>query len=399
VTILRLSLALLLNQIGFHAYTATLPLALSRAGHADATIGLVMGVAAIVQIPAAIAGGRLLDRFGPARLFTTGGLAFISASAILLLPGVDVSGSLEPFVFVRMLQGAGVALCLPAALSMVPRLVAAARVPHNLSVVGAAQNLTLVLAPPLAIAILDATSLDGVAATVVVVVVIGIVLGQRMPLRPRVPAAASHLGEASRRFGITYRREWTYPLLIIVTYVAHWGAVTTYLPIKADQSGANIGLFFAFDGLSIFLMRIPSGWLVERIESRALILVGAAMTFVSIGILLLPITTPLLIVSGLIGGAGGAIVITPITVEMSRRSTDADRGSAFSLFSGAIAAAITLGSIGGAPLVAVFGLSAALVAGLVLIVVAMLLTLADRSLAGVHRPPPPRAPAPAAGAA
>src|SRR5690349_181790 len=82
VTILRLSLALLLNQIGFHAYTATLPLALSRAGHADATIGLVMGVAAIVQIPAAIAGGRLLDRFGPARLFTTGGLAFISASAI-----------------------------------------------------------------------------------------------------------------------------------------------------------------------------------------------------------------------------------------------------------------------------------------------------------------------------
>src|SRR4029078_10979541 len=137
------------------------------------------------------------------------------------------------------------------------------------------------------------------------------------------------------------------------------------------------GLFFAFDGLSIFLMRIPSGWLVERIESRALILVGAGMTFVSVGvrvapitcvssgILLVPITTPLLIVSGLIGGAGGAIVITPITVEMSRRSTDADRGSGVSLFSGAIAAAITLGSIGGAPLVALFGLSAALVAGLV----------------------------------
>ena len=50
MTILRLSLALFLNQIGFHAWTATLPLALSRSGHADATIGLVMGVAAIVQM-------------------------------------------------------------------------------------------------------------------------------------------------------------------------------------------------------------------------------------------------------------------------------------------------------------------------------------------------------------
>ena len=36
------------------------------------------------------------------------------------------------------------------------------------------------------------------------------------------------------------------------------------------------------------------------------------MTVVAIGMLLLPLTTPLLVVSGLIGGAGGAIVMTPI---------------------------------------------------------------------------------------
>ena len=212
--------------------------------------------------------------------------------------------------------------------------------------------------------------------------VLAIFLSQRMPLRPPLPAAASHLGEASRRFGITYRRQWTIPLLVIVTYVAHWGAVTTYLPIKADQAGADIGLYFAFDGLAIFLMRIPSGWLVERVSTRTLVLVGAGMTFVAIAMMLLPITTPLLIVSGLIGGAGGAVVITPITVEMSRRSTDADRGSAFSLFSGAIAAAITLGSVGGAPIVALFGLSAAIGVGILLIFIAIGLTLADPTLRG-----------------
>jgi predicted MFS family arabinose efflux permease len=168
--------------------------------------------------------------------------------------------------------------------------------------------------------------------------------------------------------------------------VAHWGAVTAYLPIRAEQAGADIGLYFSADGIAIFAMRLPTGWLVDRISSRVLILVGAGMTFVAIGMLLLPLTTPLLIASGLIGGAGGGIVLTPITVELSRRSSDADRGSAFSLFSGGIATAITLGSVGGAPIVAVLGMSAALAAGLALIAVSMVLTIADRSLAGPTGP-------------
>ena len=384
MSILRLSIALLFVQAGFHAYTATLPLALARAGRPDATIGLIMGVAALVQIPAAIAGGRLLDRFGGPRLFTVGGLAYLAASGVILLPGVDVAGSLEPFVVVRMLQGVGIALAMPSALSMVPHLVAPLRVPASLAYTGAAQNLTLVLAPPLSLAILDATSLDGVAAAVVGVLVAGILVGQRLPLRPIEPAGQA-MAAASRRFGITFRREWAIPLLIIVTYVAHWGAVTAYLPIRAEAAGADIGLYFAADGIAIFAMRFPTGWLVDRVSSRWLILTGAGMTFVAISMLLLPLTTPLLVVSGLLGGAGGGIVMTPVTVELSRRSSDADRGSAFSLFSGGIATAMMLGSVGGAPIVALFGLSAALVAGLVLIAISMALALADASLAGTRR--------------
>ena len=229
VTILRLSIAVFLVQMGFQAYTASMPLALARAGVADAAIGLVMGAAAAVQIPAALVGGRLVDTFGAPRLFTAGGILYLLASGVLLLPGVDVGGSLAPFVLARMLQGAGIAMVLPSALSLVPRMVAAARVAQGLSIVGAAQNLTLVLAPLISIAILDATSLDGVAVAVVCVLVVGILLGQRLPLRPFSPAPST-MAAAGRRFGITFRREWTTPLLIIVTYVAHWGAVTAYLP-------------------------------------------------------------------------------------------------------------------------------------------------------------------------
>ena len=384
MTILRLSLAVLLVQSGFHAYTAALPLAFARAGVADAAIGLIMGLAALVQIPAALVGGRLVDAFGGTRLFTLGGIAYLLATLLLLLPGVEVDGSLLPFVAVRVLQGAGIALVLPAALALVPRLVDAAGLAKGLSIVGAAQHLTLVLAPPISLAILARASLDGVATAVVGVVIVGIVLAQRLPLRPYQPAATT-LAAATRRFGITFRRTWTVPLLIVITYVAHWGAVTAYLPIRAEQAGADIGLYFVADGIAIFLMRVPTGWLVDRVTSRLLILVGAGMTMVAVGMLLLPLTTELLVVSGLLGGAGGGIVLTPITVELSRRSSDADRGSAFSLLSGGLAAAMTLGSIGGAPIVAVFGLSAALAISIGLIGVSMALTIGDASLAAKGR--------------
>ena len=378
MTLFRLAIALFLVQAGFHAYTASLPLALARGRVPDAEIGLIIGVAAIVQIPAALVGGRLVDRFGGVRLFTIGALAYLLATGILLLPIVEPGGPALPFVLARVLQGVGIGMALPSALSLVPRLLPPDRQNSGLAYVGAAQNLTLVVLPPLSIAILDASSIHGVALMAAGFVATGLLLAARLPVRPVIRDAAAAV--ASRRFGVTFRRAWAMPLVIVVLYVAHWGAVTAYLPVRASNAGADIGLYFAADGLAIFLMRLPTGWLTNRISSRTLVAVGASATAVAITILLLPLTTPLLIASGLIGGAGGAIVLTPILVELSRRSTDADRGSAFALFSGGLAAAMTLGSIGGAPIVAVFGLSAALAVGVALIVVSIALTLRDPSL-------------------
>ena len=65
------------------------------------------------------------------------------------------------------------------------------------------------------IAVLDATSFDGVALMVIGFVIVGMALSYRLPVRPVVREASAALGEASRRFGITFRREWAIPLLIV----------------------------------------------------------------------------------------------------------------------------------------------------------------------------------------
>jgi predicted MFS family arabinose efflux permease len=266
----------------------------------------------------------------------------------------------------------------------VPRLTSAKRRGVGLAFIGSAHNLTMVAMPPVSLAVLAATSLRGVALTMTAVVGLGLALALLIPFRFREPEpedSVAPIGQpARRRFGLALRRSWIPPLAMVVLYIIHWGVVVAYLPQRAEAAGANIGLFFAADGIAVLASRVPSGWLADHVRSVYLMLCGLAMSGSSVLLLTQPPTTPALIVAGLLGGVGGGLTMTPILLELSRRSTDDDRGSAFSLFSAALASALVVGSIGGAPVVELFGFEVALLAGLVAIVAAAAVTLSDRQL-------------------
>jgi predicted MFS family arabinose efflux permease len=92
-------------------------------------------------------------------------------------------------------------------------------------------------------------------------------------------------------------------------------------------------------------------------------------------------TTPLLIVAGALTGAGAGVILTPLLVELSRRSTDADRGSAFAMFSAALAAALVLGSIGASPIIATAGFETTILATIAGLALAAAVAVVDPGLA------------------
>jgi MFS family permease len=395
--VIRLALALFAIQAGFHGFTASLPLALHRGGVPDPEIGLIIGSAALVQVPAALVAGALVDRLGGIRMLVAGAAAYAIGAAILLLPGVEAGGDRLPFVAARIFQGVGIAATLPSALSLVPRLVPREREGFGLAFLNSAHNLTLVVLPPLSIAILGVGGLDAVTQTALVIVAVGVaILGLTgiaalARMRPvagaeagadaasatdAAPAAAAH-----RRFGLALRPEWIRPLLVVLLYISHWGVVTAYLPQRAEAAHADVGLFFAADGLAILFFRVPIGWLADRVPPRRLVLLGIAVTAVAIALLLIVPSTPTLVVTGILTGAGAGLTTTPLLLEMSRRSTEADRGSAFALYSGALAAALVVGSIGVAPLVAVAGFEGAIAATIGALALAAGVAVSDRGLA------------------
>ncbi len=373
---LRLAIGVFFLQSGFHGFTASLPLALAGAAVADPQIGVIMGSASLVMIPAAFVGGAFVDRYGGTSLLVVGALAYTASALILLIPGVEPGDSSLAFLLSRVCGGIGLAVVMPSALSLVPRLATAARQGFALSVVGSAQNLALIVAPAMSLVVLDAAGLDGVALTVLAAAWIGALLTRRLPYIEVDDRAA----RVERGLRLTFRRTWLAPLAIIVLYVAHWGAVTAYLPQRAEAAGANIGLFFVADGLGIMLLRIPAGWLSDRLSTRLLTPIGIAMSIVGLVLLIPEPTTPILVLSGFLGGAGGALVLTPMLVEMARRSTAADRGSAFALFAGALAAAIALGSIGFAPFIESAGFATAMVLGIISASIAMVIALVEPGL-------------------
>ncbi|HET7677033.1 MAG TPA: MFS transporter, partial [Candidatus Limnocylindrales bacterium] len=365
------------------AFIASLPLAMLDAGRGDAEIGAIMGTAALMQIVAAFVSGGLIDRFGGRVVFLGGSLAFLAGAVALALGLAEPGGALAPLVAVRLLQGIGIAACLPAAMTLVPALVSGPRLGAALAFVGMAANISLAASPPLSLWLLDAGSIRLVAAVTVVSVLAGIgLIGTFRLVEEQLVARAT----GGRTFRPAWRSTWAAPLAIALLFVGHWGVVTGYLPQRAEAAGADVGLFFTADAVALLLLRVPGGYLAGRVGSRWLVVGGISVTLASLTLLFLPPTTPLLILSGLGTGAGGALVLPPLALDLTNRSDAADRGSAFALYSVAFSLAIALGSLGAAPLVALFGFEPALLIGVVACGLAALVALLERPPARRHDP-------------
>jgi MFS family permease len=316
---LALVVAFFAVQAGYQGFTAALPVALVKAGLPDAEIGLIVGVASVVQVPAAFLAGGLIDRFGGPRVLLLGALAYLGGAVLLTLPmaAPGAVGAVPFFVAARVLQGIGVSTCTPAAFAIVPGLVDRSRVGVGLAQAGAAQNLTMAFLPPVSLFVLDAVGLQGVAAGIAVVVAVGavltVLLGRSLAARGDTGMARDGAGagaaEATRArwLGFAWRSAWTLPLLIVVAMTVHWGVVTSYLAQVAEPAGVNVGIFFTLDAVGVLVLRIPVGWLVDRVPPRPFLLAGIVGLLACVSLTLLPPTLPTLIVAGFLAGAGGVL--------------------------------------------------------------------------------------------
>jgi MFS family permease len=337
-----------LASFSLFLFSGTLPIYLYRdRGFPLSLVGLLVGLAFGVQLVATLLSGPVIDRWGAGLAMRVGPALYLVAAVIFTVaPGAG------PIGLARVLQGLGIALLLPAAYALLPSLVGPRQRATAFGVVGVIQNIALAIAPPLGLWLLSRgpTVLFG---TAVVTAAAGIVASSR--LRSDRPPVG--------RVGVfTYRASWTPLLVATFLTIVYWGVITAFLPIYVTQHhGGNVGWFFTADAIAIMLLRIPAGWMTDRIGTRWLLLAGIILTDLAVLALLWPPSLPVLVLSGAGTGAGAAFLIPPTLLELSKRSDAGDRGTAMALFSSSFAAALGVGSVGGTPLVAHFGFITTLV--------------------------------------
>jgi len=278
---------------------------------------------------AALAAGGLIDRYGGRLVYTVGTTLLASGSLLLALGIVNADDPAPMLVLVRLLQGVGLAGVLPAVASLVPGMVSRARLPTALAFVGVAANVSMAVMPPISIAILNGASLQVLGGVMVAITALGLVLLAPIKRAERVAGNAAG-GGRPRRFRPAWRPSWAAPIAITFLFVAHWGVVTGYLPQRAAAAGADVSLLFTGDAIALLAVRVPAAWLTGRIGVMPLVVGGVAVTSGAL-LLLLPPTTMLLILAGLGTGIGGGMILPAMMIELSHRSDDTDRGSAFGL--------------------------------------------------------------------
>jgi MFS family permease len=362
-----------LTNAGGYLMVAALPLYLHHLGFSPPAIGLLVGLAWLTSIPAGLLAGGAIDRFGGRMMVRICSLSNAVGALLLLLPLVPVLAA------ARVLQGFGWAGAMPAAYSLVPGFARKERMTLAFASVGAANNVALVIFPPLGL------WLYGLAGTAVLFPLAALLaLGalaalQLVPLVPRPKPQPLRL---------RYRSSWTRLLLVVATTFVYWGMVSAFLPLhlEADHS-VNTGVFFSADALGVLALRVPAGLAVERFGGLRVMSLGIAATAVGTLALLVPASNLTLAVSGLATGIGAAFLLPPLMAALSIRAGAADRGAALAYFSVAAAVGQLVGSAGGGRIIDQLGFSGLLWLSALAGLVGLPLLFTDPHLRGAWSPP------------
>lgn len=359
-------MTVLFSAFSINVFNGSLPLYLSRdRGFSVESIGVLVGIAFVTQLVATLFVGPLVDRRGARLAIRIGAGVYLLAATHFLL-----SSSGLAIAAARVLQGLGFALVVPAAYALVPDLVPPRFRGAVLGGFGAFLNVAFAAGPPIGLWLLQQSPTALFVASVVAAAA-GLLVSWLLAGAPPRPTR-------DRLF--TYQQRWTPLLAVTFLTVVYWGVVSAYLPLHVprDQVPA-VGWFFSADALAVLAFRIPAGYLSDRYGARWLLLGGVGITVAGILLLLLPASLLALVVAGIGTGAGAALLLPPILVELGKRSDEGNRGTAMALYMTSFAAAVGVGSLAAAPIVDHLGFETALVLSTVTCLVAAPVVLATIS--------------------
>jgi MFS family permease len=311
-----------------------LPLFIVEIGGKTGDAGLIMGAMGITSLGALPVLSPLIDRYGR-RLFLIAGvlLAGLSNAGFLLFTAYS-----PVIAAVRLVQGLAFAASFNACSTAVVDLLPAESRAYGIGVYGISSSLAAAIGPYLAeYALLS----HGFTAYFILLVVYG-AIGFLIALLVAEPGRATAPDQFHGFFPTATRGRHLPMMATTAVLGAGFGAINAFFPLHAKVQGLHSGMFFVLYGISLLVIRLLLGPLVDRVRREKLIigsLVGYGLMLALTAYLCSPWHVPAL---GALFGTVQGIAYPSMMARMVDRSHVNNRAVVVGLFTGSFGVGIHL---------------------------------------------------------
>ena len=383
---LVVALLVMVTSAGFGILLPFLPLYAEALGASPVLIGWMVSAFAVGSGAASLAGGLIADRVSRKRSLTLGMLLFGVATLLLALVKLPTA-----FIALRVLEGAGFGLLLPAANALAQDHAHPDRLGKAL---GAYSTITLLgsFLGPAAGGVLAGRF--GYAGTFLIVAGLAFVGAALVPGLVHETATDGETGD-----GPGYARErepFPWSVLLGTAYLA--GAViylnnglvqVTEVLYFSNQLGAStemIGLLFTLIAFGALVARYPGGYFVDRIGTTPVLLGGLVLSGLCSAAIVLAPSLWVAAALGMSAAFFGVVAASTIYVLVTKSTTRGQRGRANSILGLLSSLGLVVGSPIGTSLYSLWPGSPFLASGGSFIVVALLIAfmLTRRNLHHEH---------------
>lgn len=317
--------------------TPTLPqfaLSLGVDMSAAGLAGTVFGISAMCFRPIA---GTLTDRMGRRKTAMIGAALFILAFSLYLFVT-----QFYQVLLVRAIQGVASCTISTALSAIVTDVVPSESITEGVALANVSGAITMSISPAIGLWIVSMAGYHSLFMfglfLLTVTVILLVTMNYREAPRQYTPVSRSaHLA--------VLEPSALLPMAMYLLLTISMSAVNVFLPQYASVMGGDSSVFFLIICVGVIYTRTHIGSILEHLHEKPVVLGGAALYFVCIGVFSLSISTPVLILSGLILGFGYGAALAVLNGIALRRCAPNRRGAAIATYSMGLDIGFAIGSL------------------------------------------------------
>ncbi len=340
-------------------FSSTLPIYAKNMTGSSVYAGLIMTVYTLAALVSRPLTGYLNDRFGRVRMLVIGA-AMCAVTCFLY----KFSGIITVLIIFRILHGFGFGIHSTSGATVAADVIPRSRMSEGLGIYGLYGTIASAIAPGIALSIIGDGEQNSLFTPLFILAAIisaaCMVIDSRISYERKaknsgtenVPAVAADEepdeasgGKLPKTF-LGFEGGVVLPAIVIVCLFVAFASVTSFLTLFAkERSLGNIGLFFTFSAIGMFLSRLLLGKVADRRGPDILVIPSLIVLFFCYGVIPLIHSTGWLFALGFpIGLAQGAICPAVNTI-IFRRCTRRRRGTAAAAYFSSIDIGLGFGAL------------------------------------------------------